>query len=66
MLALNQIEKEILTLPEKDYSEFRHWFYSQDSKKWDTEIEEDFESGKLDFLINEVISENKADELKDL
>ena len=54
MLALKDIEKEILTLPQKDYSDLRTWFYSQDLKKWDNEIKQDSESGKLDFLINEL------------
>ncbi len=57
MLALKEIEKEILTLPKKDYSNLRNWFYSQDSEKWDDQIKQDSESGKLDFLINEALSE---------
>ncbi len=66
MLALKKIEKEILTLPEKDYSNLRIWFYSQDSKKWDNEIKQDSESGKLDFLINEALIEKSQNELKNL
>jgi len=66
MLALKKIEKEILTLPEKDYSNLRIWFYSQDSEKWDNEIKQDSESGKLDFLINEALIEKSQDKLKNL
>ena len=66
MLALKEIEKEILTLPEKDYSNLRNWFYSQDSEKWDDQIKQDSESGKLDFLINEALSEKSKNKLKNL
>lgn len=66
MLALKEIEKEILTLPKKDYSNLRNWFYSQDSEKWDDQINQDSESGKLDFLINEALSEKNKNELKSL
>ena len=66
MLALKDIEKEILTLPQKDYSDLRTWFYSQDLKKWDNEIKQDSESGKLDFLINEALAEKDQNELKRL
>ena len=64
MLALKEIEKEILTLPKKDYSNLRNWFYSQDSEKWDDQIKQNSESGKLDFLINEALSEKNKNELK--
>ena len=66
MLALKEIEKEILTLPKKDYSNLRNWFYSQDSEKWDDQIKQDSESGKLDFLINEALSEKSKNKLKNL
>ena len=66
MLGLKDIEKEILTLPQKDYSDLRTWFYSQDLKKWDNEIKQDSESGKLDFLINEALAEKDQNELKRL
>ena len=55
MLGLKDIEKEILTLTKKDYSDLRNWFYSQDYDKWDNEIKQDSKSGKLDFLINEAL-----------
>ncbi len=66
MLALKEIEKEILTLPEKDYSDLRKWFYSRDLKQWDDEITKDSESGKLDFLIHEALSEKNSAKLKNL
>jgi hypothetical protein len=66
MLGLKEIEKEILTLPKKDYSNLRNWFYSRDFEKWDNKIKQDSESGKLDFLINEALAEKDQNELKRL
>jgi len=66
MLALEDIEKEILILPKKDFSNLRTWFYEKDREMWDKEIEADSISGKLDFLIDEAISEKHTDQLKDL
>ncbi len=55
MLALQEIEKEVLTLPKKDYSDFREWFYNHDSTKWDEEIKQDIENDSLDFLGQEAL-----------
>jgi len=66
MLAVEEIEKEILSLEKKDYSTLRNWFYTKDLENWDKEIEKDSMSGKLDHLINEAISEKNLNQLKSL
>jgi hypothetical protein len=66
MLALKEIEKEVLSLPKEDYVTFRQWFFSQDQKNWDDEIKADSEAGKLDFLLEEACSEKKHGLLKTL
>jgi len=66
MLALEEIEKEVLALPKNKYSDFRKWFLGLDFNSWDKEIEKDSESGKLDFLIQEAISEKASGQLKQL
>ena len=66
MLALQDIEKEVLSLPKNKYSDFRKWFYSYDFEHWDQAIVQDSKSGKLDFLINEALEEEKSGELKHL
>jgi len=66
MSALNKIEKEILTLPKKEYSDLRNWFYSQDFDKWDDQIKQDSESGDLNFLINEALAEKNQNKLTNL
>jgi hypothetical protein len=66
MLALQDIEKEVISLSKNKYSDFRKWFYSYDFEHWDNEIKEDSKSGKLDFLIKEVLEEKTLGELKSL
>ena len=66
MTKIEELEKAVATLPEEEYSQFRKWFLDRDWERWDREIEEDAESGKLDFLIQEAIEAKKNRHLKDL
>ena len=66
MPALNEIEKQVQSLPKKDYESFRKWFYDFDDKIWEQEIQRDAEKGILDFLIKEAKDERTAGTLKDL
>lgn len=63
MTKIEEIEKEIEALPEKDFKRLREWFSKKDWDKWDREIEADFESGKLNFLVKEAKNYEK---LKDI
>jgi len=53
MSKVDEIKAAIETLQEEEYVQLRQWFSEKDWEKWDREIEEDSESGKLDFLIKE-------------
>ncbi len=64
MLALKEIEEQILLLPKKDFSNLRTWFYNKDFEEWDNQIQSDSECGKLDFLVKEAFSEKKNNQLK--
>ncbi len=66
MLALKEIEEQILLLPKKDFSILRKWFYGKDFEEWDNQIESDSKRGKLDFLFKEALSEKQNDQLKPL
>ena len=59
MSNITKIQQAILSLPEADYLQLRHWFNELDWEKWDRQIEEDSESGKLDFLIDEAFEAKK-------
>ncbi|MGW8258243.1 MAG: hypothetical protein ACWGMZ_12210 [Thermoguttaceae bacterium] len=66
MTKLEELEIAVDSLPEKEYSEFRRWFLERDWAKWDTQVEEDSRSGKLDFLVNEALDAKKQGKLRDL
>ncbi len=65
-MNVNAIKKAIESLPEEDYGQLRRWFADKDWGKWDTQLEEDSKSGKLDFLIKEAFEEKQEGKLKDL
>ncbi len=60
MSRITEIQRAILSLPEADYLQLRHWFNELDWEKWDRQIEADSESGKLDFLIDEALEPKKV------
>ena len=65
-MNVNAIKKAIESLSEEDYGQLRRWFADRDWEKWDTQIEEDSKSGKLDFLLKEAFEEKQQGKLKDL
>lgn len=66
MVKVDEIKLAIESLPEDDYVQLRQWFSEKDWQKWDRQVEEDSQSGKLDFLIKEALDEKESGELKDL
>jgi hypothetical protein len=67
MSKIDEIKAAIEALPEEDYVELRQWFSEKDWQKWDRQIiEEDSESGRLDFLIEEAFEEKARGKLKEL
>ena len=66
MSSITEIQKAILSLPEADYLQLRHWFNKLDWEKWDRQTEEDSECGKLDFLITEAFEAKEKSTLKEL
>ena len=51
MTRVEELEKAVDALSEKEYSVFRQRFLERDWEKWDLQIETDSKSGNLDFLI---------------
>jgi hypothetical protein len=66
MLKVDELKTAIEALPEEEYAELRQWFSEKDWQKWDEQIENDSQSGKLDFLIKEAFEQKKQGRLKDL
>ena len=66
MTKLEELEMAIASLSDQEYREFRRWFLERDWEKWDRQIEEDSNAGKLDFLVKEALEAKKGGRLKDL
>ena len=66
MSSVTEIQQAILSLPEADYLQLRHWFNELDWEKWNRQIEADSEYGKLDFLIAKAFDAKEKGTLKDL
>ena len=56
MTQVERIQSDIKALPKPEFIALRDWLISLDWSQWDTEIVQDSESGKLDFLLEEVPS----------
>jgi hypothetical protein len=59
MPKVEEIVSSIESLPKEEFGRLRDWFYERDWERWDRQIEEDSESGKLDFLVKGALDENE-------
>jgi len=66
MLTLEELEMAVNNLTHEEFSQFRRWFLDRDWEKWDREIEEDAEAGRLDFLVDEAAKARNGRKLRDL
>ena len=66
MSRVEEIQSAIVSLSPEEYACLRQWFAERDWEQWDREIEEDAASGKLDFLIEEAVTEKDQGHLQEL
>jgi len=66
MTRVEELEKAVDALSEKEYGIFRQRFLERDWEKWDRQIETDSRSGNLDFLIKEASDAKKSGDLENL
>ncbi|MDQ6967500.1 MAG: hypothetical protein Q9M14_02305 [Mariprofundaceae bacterium] len=59
-IAIEEIENEIINLPQDQLRKFRAWYEVFDSNAWDEQIEQDVVTGKLDGLASAAIADHKA------
>lgn len=65
-IAIETIEMAVQNLPPAGLAEFRRWFAEFDSSNWDTQIESDATSGKLDALAAEALAEYRSGTAREL
>jgi hypothetical protein len=63
---LETLERYIERLSTSDLKKFRAWFAEFDARAWDTQLEADSKSGKLDALIAEARTEHAAGKSREL
>jgi hypothetical protein len=66
MSNLEQIEAAILSLPSNEFERLRLWFLDLDYERWDEQIGQDIEDGKLDALAQEAIAEFEAGHCREI
>ncbi len=65
-MGIEEIEKAVVSLPEQEYKKFRRWFFERDWERWDEEIEQDVQSGRLDQLVKEADDAKRFGKLGEL
>ncbi|UXE60014.1 MAG: hypothetical protein KA717_30745 [Woronichinia naegeliana WA131] len=66
MTKLQLIQTEIETLTDDEFTCLKNWINELDAQQWENQIEEDSNSGRLDFLIEESLLEKSKGQLKEL
>ena len=59
MATVESLENSIKQLSAADLAKFRAWFAEFDAAAWDSQVESDAASGKLDGLAQEALAEYK-------
>jgi hypothetical protein len=60
MSKIQNIEREVQGLNPDELQAFRKWFWDFDAQEWDSQLEEDALSGKLDSLAETAIKAFKS------
>jgi hypothetical protein len=66
MTKLQLIQTEIETLTDNEFTYLKNWINELDAQQWENQIEEDSNSGRLDFLIEESLLEKSKGQLREL
>ena len=66
MITVKEIKIAIESLSEEEYNHLQRWFINRAWQKWDQQIEQDSQEGKLDFLMSEALREKEQGELQEL
>ena len=60
MSSVAEIEQAIASLPTGEFVELERWFDAERNRKWDRQIEEDAQSGKLRELYERLQAEDQG------
>ncbi|WP_398331826.1 hypothetical protein [Vulcanococcus sp.] len=60
MTTVQAIEAAVEQLAPEQRAEFRAWFEAFDAHEWDMQMEQDLQSGRLDWLAEEALGDLAA------
>lgn len=60
MTTVQAIEAAVEQLAPEQRAEFRAWFEAFDAREWDLQMEQDLQSGRLDWLAEEALGDLNA------
>ena len=60
MSSVAEIERAIASLSSQEFVELEQWFDTERNRKWDRQIEDDAQSGKLREVYERLKSENEG------
>ena len=60
MRKVEEIERQIQTLSDVEFSELRDWLLARDWSQWDVQIQSDVSAGHLKDLADQALSEHQA------
>jgi hypothetical protein len=60
MTTVQAIEAAVEQLAPEQRAEFRAWFEAFDAHEWDLQMEQDLQSGRLDWLAEEALGDLAA------
>ncbi|HEU5250632.1 MAG TPA: hypothetical protein VFW15_11655 [Thermoanaerobaculia bacterium] len=66
MTKVEELEKNVEKLSEKELSLFREWFATFDAEVWDRQIETDVAQGKLDGFAEDAIAAHKRGDSREI
>ena len=65
-MSAKEIKQAVRNLSEKELEEFFEWLDEFHESQWDRQIEEDFRSGKLNYLVNQARKEFREGRCQEL
>ena len=66
MIKIRELEKDVLSLPERTFVRFSAWFHKIEIEKWDRKFEKDVFSGKLDRFGSKALKDLAKGKCKEL
>jgi hypothetical protein len=66
MTRLQMLEEEIKKLSREEMAQLRDWLLERDAEQWDSEIEQDAASGRLDQVFEKSVADHRAGKSREI